>query len=341
MSSDADANAYSSGPSVDLPLPAEYRACGEIGVAIYCAIFVYSLVWYVRSARYRDILTRLFCISTLWCAVLEVPRYGCLLVQSSYVSIPAYCLHLVSNIPLFIAFSCVIMQWSRVLHLASLAKDLVSVPALFSSNVVFASLDLLAVLFCSRSTSLLAFFDSAFFEAYSFISTLRVLLYSAVLAICGISVLCRLRNWSSSSIGTGLIQDPLLAKSSQRAIVRLTSALIIVTLCFLCRIILLVLKVVIVHGMSEQHITTPYFSLFGILWFLLADWTPRAVPVVVFLYLMGSGPDKEGDNLKNCEHQSDFDTLGAANEGSYSSRAEEENLQLSVHSEDSIHRMLQ
>ena len=279
-----------------------------------------------------------FFLSTILCVSLELPRYVMLIADESYSSRAAYSLHLVSN--LFVSFSCVILQWSRVLVLSPLARNtLYSVPALVASNAAFSILDFLAAAFCAEANSLDAFFDSSIFEWFTFLDALRNLLYSSVLAYFGLKVLCKLHHYRSTALTTSLspihsshYSSALAPTPLLWAILRLTLLLTVISLCFLVRIAMLCIKLACLHDYIAD-VTTPGFSLFGLMWFTLADFIPRTVPVFCFLLLMsGQAPDEEG-TAKQVVHSRGV----SVDEEALAAFAEDaQRLQcLSVHSDDS------
>ena len=68
-------------------------------------------------------------------------------------------------------------------------------------------------------------------------------------------------------------------------VVRVTLVLLLCTLCFLSRVIMLALKMAALHGRGDT-VTSPAFSLFGLLWFTFADFIPRSLPSAVCLFLL-------------------------------------------------------
>jgi hypothetical protein len=68
------------------------------------------------------------------------------------------------------------------------------------------------------------------------------------------------------------------------ALHRLTVALTAATACFTVRVTMLFLKMVALH--SSTVITNNRFRLFGLFWFILADFLPRGLPSLAFVALM-------------------------------------------------------
>mmetsp|Transcript_28956 Transcript_28956/g.62380 ORF Transcript_28956/g.62380 Transcript_28956/m.62380 type:complete len:170 (-) Transcript_28956:1059-1568(-) len=67
-------------------------------------------------------------------------------------------------------------------------------------------------------------------------------------------------------------------------VIRLTFVLTVSTLCFALRVIFLILKIAELH--TRDNLTTPEFAMYGVVWFTLADFLPRVVPSLAFMYLM-------------------------------------------------------
>jgi hypothetical protein len=69
---------------------------------------------------------------------------------------------------------------------------------------------------------------------------------------------------------------------------------------------MLIAKMVAVH--ASKRVTTPSFSLFGMLWFCLSDFIPRAAPALAFIFLMSTKrPSKEIRNSASHKHRPDSD----------------------------------
>jgi hypothetical protein len=69
---------------------------------------------------------------------------------------------------------------------------------------------------------------------------------------------------------------------------------------------MLIAKMVAVH--ASKRVTTPSFSLFGMLWFCLSDFIPRAAPALAFIFLMSTKrPSKEIRSSTSHKHRPDSD----------------------------------
>jgi len=69
---------------------------------------------------------------------------------------------------------------------------------------------------------------------------------------------------------------------------------------------MLIVKMVAVH--ASEMVTSPSFSLFGLLWFCLSDFIPRAAPTLAFIFLMSSKrPSKEIRSNASHKHRPDND----------------------------------
>lgn len=317
------------------PLPAEYRATGMLGVSVYALIIVCSVLS-VRSSGIRSQSTRRFFLCVVIMACLELPRFIVMAVQGAYSSEVAYSFHIAAGVFFFAAFSIVCRQWSGLLQLGSYFRLVYGLYGLIVSNICFALVDAAAVIICCSSDSLGAFFQSPEFQALTFIEGVRNCVYSLFLSYYGVKLVRRFWQFSRIERQSPILKDrscvsfacPLLwydtdntttvfARSSHRnssnqeavftrVVVRMTSVLILSSLCFLCRISMLVAKMVAVH--ASQRVTTPSFSLFGVLWFCLSDFIPRAAPSLAFIFLMSTKrPSKEIRSSTSHKHRPDSD----------------------------------
>ena len=87
----------------------------------------------------------------------------------------------------------------------------------------------------------------------------------------------------------------------RKAAVRLSAVLVVATICYLMRAIMLIVKVAIIQnekqggaegGSTFFEYSSPSFPLFGFLWFVCTDFLPRGVPSIVFMALMAKGRNK-------------------------------------------------
>ena len=70
----------------------------------------------------------------------------------------------------------------------------------------------------------------------------------------------------------------------RKALIRVTTVLVIATICFTIRIIMLIVKMVAFH--DSVVVSSPGFPLFGFGWFVFSDFIPRVVPTVAFIAAM-------------------------------------------------------
>lgn len=94
-------------------------------------------------------------------------------VQGDYNSEVAYCFHIFAGVFYFAAFSLVCRQWSGLLQLGSYFRAVYGRQGLIISNVLFAIVDLVAVIACATAPSLSSFFSSTGFEVITFIEGVR------------------------------------------------------------------------------------------------------------------------------------------------------------------------
>jgi hypothetical protein len=217
------------------------------------------------------------------------------MIQQNYDSKTGYCFHILSGIFFFVAFSLVCRQWSGLLQLGSYFRAVYGRNGLILANILFAVVDIVAVFVCASSSTLKAYFESDAFEAITFIEGVRNCVYSTFLAYYGIKLVKRF--WHFSRIERQAVTNKRLidyilfcsASSVQDAIftkvlLRMTSVLVLSSVCFLLRVCMLIAKIIAVH--STRTTTTPDFALFGFLWFCCSDFIPRTLPTMAFIFLM-------------------------------------------------------
>lgn len=276
------------------PLAGEFVATGVIGILLYILIIYFAIASVKLGIKSKS--TKRFFFSVIVMALFEIPRFLMMAINADYNSKPAYCFHILAGIFFFIAFSIVCRQWSGLLQLRSYFRAVYGRGGLILSNILFAIVDFVAVIACGTAPSLSSFFSSTGFVVITFIEGVRNCVYSIFLAYYGVklvrrfwhfsmierqsasqkSIFAYILNWQAS---TG-DQDAVFTK----VVIRLTSVLVLSSICFIMRVCMLITKMAAVH--SSDPITTPTFTLFGFLWFCCADFIPRTLPTLAFIFLM-------------------------------------------------------
>lgn len=267
------------------PSRTEYVATGVFGIFIYGVILYLS----VSSAMvgFKSKSTKRFFGSIILMSLLELPRYFALAIDRSYTSRTCYCFHLIAGIFFFLGFSIVCRQWSGLLQLGSYFRMVYGYHGLIVSNVSFAIVDFVAVGICASSASLSGFFSSIPYLVITFIEGFRNIVYSAFLSYYGLKLVRRF--WRFSRLERQLTRRYCCLRVNDdqvftKVVLRLTSVLVLTTICFLFRVTMLTAKMAELQ--SDQELTTPDFTLFGFLWFSCADFIPRALPSLAFIFLM-------------------------------------------------------
>jgi hypothetical protein len=87
---------------------------------------------------------------------------------------------------------------------------------------------------------------------------------------------------------------------------RMTTVLVLSSACFLCRVCMLIAKMVEIH--EDKSVTSAAFPLFGFLWFALSDFLPRVLPTMAFIFLMRTKrPAKDMRQTAQHKHGADDD----------------------------------
>eukprot|EP01033_Poteriospumella_lacustris_P000897 gene897-647_t len=271
--------------TIYMPSKSEYIFTGTVGICVY------SLILYLSIASawvgFKSKSTRRFFGSIGIMALLELPRYFDMAVDGTYNSRVCYSFHIVAGVFFFLAFSIVCRQWSGLLQLGSYSRMVYGYNGLVISNVSFAIADFIAIIFCLTSRSLDGFFFSMAFVVITFIEGLRNCVYSGFLSYYGLKLVRRFWHFSRLERRVSRWNCCCYVADDQvftRVVLRLTSVLVLTTLCFLCRMTMLVAKMAELH--SPKELTTPAFTLFGFWWFVFSDFLPRALPSLAFIFLM-------------------------------------------------------
>lgn len=270
--------------TIYMPSKSEYIFTGTVGICVY------SLILYLSIASawvgFKSKSTRRFFGSIGIMALLELPRYFDMAVDGTYNSRVCYSFHIVAGVFFFLAFSIVCRQWSGLLQLGSYSRMVYGYNGLVISNVSFAIADFIAIIFCLTSRSLDGFFFSMAFVVITFIEGLRNCVYSGFLSYYGLKLVRRFWHFSRLERQVSRRYCCYIADDQvfTRVVLRLTSVLVLTTLCFLCRMTMLVAKMAELH--SPKELTTPAFTLFGFWWFVFSDFLPRALPSLAFIFLM-------------------------------------------------------
>jgi hypothetical protein len=270
------------------PSKEEVQATGSIGIIIYLCLLLFAL-YSIKQGFKSKTSKRFFVVIALLC-VLELPRYFGLAVQQAYSSTALYSLHILANSVFFISFSIVCYQWSGLLKLGTYFKLFYGIKGLIAANLTFTVIDIVAVAVCVLSTNLDKYFSSFFFEIFTFIEAVRNVIYSGFLTYYGLKLVFRF--WHFSSMSTARWMPTAFSSAGnenqlfKQAVCRLTSVLVVTSLCFLLRMCMLAAKMAALY--SHRVITSGTFTLFGFWWFVFADFVPRVVPCMAFMQLMGT-----------------------------------------------------
>lgn len=273
----------------------EYIAVGVMGIFIITALLgVTSFSMYTGMKPG----TELFFLFSLSMCILEYPRYFTMAITNSYESKIAYSIHLTATIAFFASFSIVCRHWSSLLNMDHLSVKLYGTKELLIANIFFAVLDIISISLCMASPSLQEFFNSPGFLFITLVEALKNLAYSSFIWYYGLRLVMPLWEFSRQerinaqedySLGLSkFIWRTLTGDSNENVftivVMRLTAVLTAAAFCFLLRICMLLAKIIVLH--SSAQITNRSFSLFGVTWFVFADFIPRVVPTLAFIYLM-------------------------------------------------------
>lgn len=275
--------------------PQEFFVTGIFGVVIYgllLAISSYNVRLYLKSVAnagsssssqtFSKTSNRFFA-AVLCMSLFEIPRFFSFIVEKNYGNSLFYVLHIISNVFFFAGFSIICYQYQCILQLGSYFKVIYGIQGLMVANIFFGIIDMIAIFACLGSSSLQDFFVSGGFEVLTFIEGVRNCVYSGLLFYFGIKLIRKFKQYSQN---TSQLNQKLIRNNNifSKALIRVTVVISISTLCFLLRVIMLIIKMAALH--SQKVVTTEVFTLFGFGWFLIGDFIPRAFPSIAFMLLM-------------------------------------------------------
>lgn len=136
---------------------------------------------------------RFFFLAVFLTAACELPRYFVFTIQGTYTSQVAYALHMLAGLFYFFALSIVCYMWSCIVNLGAIASLLYSKKGLVVANIFLGSILLFACVACLRSSSLSSFFHSDLFILFVAQEIVQSMLYTAGLALYGVSMILKLR----------------------------------------------------------------------------------------------------------------------------------------------------
>lgn len=281
------------------PLPEENFATGLVGIFLYVLVLFFACI--SMRLGFKIVSTKRFFLSIILMSLFELPRYFSLAITREYESKIGYCFHIIAGVFFFIAFSIVCLQWSDLILLgSSYFRVVYGYHGLLFANIFFIIVDIIAIVLCLRSHTLNVFFDSVAFEILTLLEALRNVVYSILLAYYGMKLVNRFWHFSQLEKKQNVFDNSTSSwrkcfsyfdctyqkhQVFSKAVIRLTNVLIISTLCFLFRVSMLIDKMAALH-FSELSFSSKTFSVFGILWFTCADFIPRVLPSLAFIFLM-------------------------------------------------------
>jgi hypothetical protein len=300
------------------PSKDEFLITGLFGSALY--IFLATIILYAYLKNPKNKFSKYFFILMFFVCLFEIPRFLSIALTTDYQSKSFYILHIFTSILFFGSFTLVCLQWSTLLRLGTYIRIIYSFKGVLISNILFALFDLIAMILCATSSSLQTYFRSTFFQWFTFVDTFKNLFYSSLLFFYGLKLIIKFYKYNSLEMSYNLFQSDLpppplsssatstpsipSATSTNRkelgytttnnygqrktafgiALKKLIIVLFLVTLCFLVRVMMLIVKVIALQG--DRLVSSPTVPLFGFIWFTLSDWIPRCLPSFAFVYLM-------------------------------------------------------
>jgi hypothetical protein len=271
------------------PRAAELRAVGALGILLFLTIGTGAVHGGAKAFMRRSYLNVAFYVCILLLAVFELPRYCAIAAAGAYTSVPCYAMHILSGICYFAALALVGYSFANLLELGQYVSLLYSKRGLLAAVAVHATVDFAAFVECLRSRSLAVFFTStayAFFIAWDIAQNL---LYSSLLLYFGVRLVARFGNLEKAS------SDGAQRAAFHAVVTKVSGAMALISVFAALRLVLLAVKgASLQNAATDRTFTTPTFSLYGVVWFLLSDFLPRGGSSAAMLYLMRSGGGSGG-----------------------------------------------
>jgi hypothetical protein len=288
-------------------MPPQYVIVGIVGILLYATVFgVAAYIFYEGLSLNANYLLQIFLTMLMVMSIFEMPRYICLSIYDEYDSQSAYTCHIIAGGFFFIAFSIVCHKWCHLLKAGEnyILALVYGTWGLTIANILFAVDDIVAIVSCESADSLMDFFNSSDFLAYTLLEGMRNIMYSSFLSYYGIMLVNRLWQLNDLRQQTNIVQRGSFAPTSSAPfyqffrgltednsdnifalkVIRVTAVLLLCCMCFVVRLAMLVVKLA-----TLDYNSAPTFSLFGLLWFTLADFIPRVVPCLALMGMVRSG----------------------------------------------------
>jgi hypothetical protein len=267
-----------------MPTKGEFLTAGILGIILYLSLA--GVATYILRKGLKSKTCRRFFACVIIMSALELPRYLELTAAQSYQSRICYAFHILAGTFFFVSFSIVCYQWAGLLQLGTYVKMIYSMRGLMLANAAFAAIDIASVVMCLASSSLQAYFDSTAYEIFTFIEGLRNVTYSTFLAYYGCTLLTRFYHFSTVERSTR--SESFDNRVFAKAVKRITMILTLCCVCFILRVCMLCVKMAALF--SNSTVTSTHFRLFGVGWFICADFIPRVLPTMAFILLMKTKP---------------------------------------------------
>ena len=277
------------------PATAEFRAVGALGILIFLAIGGLAVHGGWKAWLRHSYLNVTFYACVFLVAVFDLPRYCAIAAAGAYKCGPCYAMHILSGICYFAALALVGYSFANLLELGQYVSLLYSKRGLLAAVAVHATVDVAAFVECLQSRSLAVFFTSTAYAFFIPWDIAQNLLYSGLLLYFGLRLVARFGNLEKTS------SDGAQRAAFHAVVTKVTLALALISAFAVLRLVLLGVKSAsLQNAATDRTFTTPAFTLYGVLWFLLSDFLPRGGSSAAMLYLMRSG-DGGGGQMRGEE----------------------------------------
>jgi hypothetical protein len=204
---------------------------GVFGMVIFFLVLALACRGFFMTSHTHTHL-RCFFLAIFLTAACELPRYFVFTIKGTYSSQLAYAFHMLAGLFYFFSLSIVCYMWSCIVDLGSLSSWLYSKPGLVAANIFLGSILVYACAACLSAASLSDFFHSDLFILFVAQEIVQSLLYTAGLALYGVSMIYKLRDVEGSALSV-----------LQRLLVRITVTLGFTSLATLLRLIMCCLQI--------------------------------------------------------------------------------------------------
>jgi hypothetical protein len=268
-----------------------FLVIGVIGVILYMSMFLLTIsCWHYAINRYTR---RIFLLLSLFC-ILELPLYFHLMIFSNFGGKEIYAVNMMSSICYFGTFSVVCFAWGDVLRAKNLevlfeARRRQHMRfALVVMNIGFMVVVALVIAKCLASRNLQSFLESDAYLMFVAIDTFKNIILGIFIALFGNNLRSRLQNYCGDGAARGGIVGIAISQNSDH-LMRVSYKLLVLVTVSIFSFSVKVVAIFVYRATSAENDYEPpkNISDFQVLWWIIFEFIPVAVPAFTISFTMG------------------------------------------------------